>query len=98
MTERLFLGLLAGAAWNTASLWCLSRLLGSWIGPSPSRRRALMWLPVKLLLYAAAWWLLSRPAVSLIGFSLGFTLVLAAAAGRLLLRARRMAFARINGR
>ena len=98
MTERFVFGLLAGAAWNAASLWCLSRLLGAWIGPQPSRRRALAWLPVKLSLYAAAWWLLSRPAVSLIGFSLGFTLVLALAAGGFILRARGVALARADGR
>ena len=95
MTERFLFGLLAGAAWNAASLWCLNRLLGAWLGPQPSRRRAVAWLLVKFpLLYVLVFVLLRGPAVSLIGFGIGFTLVLAAGAGWCLLRARGMAFVR----
>ena len=89
MTERFLFGLLAGAACHAASLWCLSRLLGAWLGPVPSRRRALAWLAVKGALYGAAWKLLSHRAVSLVGFCLGFTAALFAALVWAFLRAQR---------
>ena len=34
---RVAVGVLAGGAWGAANLWCLSRLLGAWLGPRPSR-------------------------------------------------------------
>ena len=40
---QLALGVFAGAWWNAASLWCLARLLSAWLGPTPSRRRAISW-------------------------------------------------------
>ena len=98
MIERLLPGCLVGATWNVASLWCLSRLLGAWLGHSPSRRRALAWLAAKGVLYAAAWKLLLLPAVSLAGFSLGFTLTLFAALGWAFLRAQRPALVRTHVR
>ena len=98
MTERLLFGLLAGALWNAVSLWCLSRLLGAWLGPSPSRRLALIWLAVKGALYGAAWKLLSHPAVSLAGFGLGFTATLFAALVWAFLRAQRPALVRTHVR
>ena len=98
MTERFLFGLLAGAAWSAASLWCLSRLLGSWLGPSPSRWRVGVWLAVKIILYSAAWKLISHPAVSLAAFSLGFTAVLVAALVWALLRAQRPALVRTHVR
>ena len=98
MTERFLFGLLAGAAWHAASLWCFSRLLGSWLGPSPSRRRVGIWLAVKIVLYGAAWKLVSHPAISLAAFSLGFTAVLVAALVWALLRAQRPALVRTHVR
>ena len=77
MSERLFTGIMAGAAWNAASLWCLTHLLRAWLGPTPSRRRALGWLMIKFpLLYLLAFALISNPHVSVVGFGVGFTLVL----------------------
>lgn len=74
---RLAASLLVGGAWNLASLWCLIRVLSAWIGPSASRRRAIAWLVVKLGgLYPLAWLMLRHPAMSALGFGLGFSLVL----------------------
>lgn len=89
MTDPLLLGLLVGAAWNAASLWCFSRLFGAWLGPSPSWRRALAWLAVKSALYVIAWKTLSLPIISLAAFSLGFTLTLVAVLVWAVLRAQR---------
>ncbi len=73
---RLTVGIVAGILWNVASLWCLTRMLGAWLGPQPSRRRAIGWLLIKFpLLYLGAYVLL-RHAVSPIGFSIGFSLAL----------------------
>ena len=83
------LGILAGGAWNLANLWCLARALVVWLGPTPSparpasspgraRWRAAWWFLVKFPgLYGLAVWLLLAPAVSLEGFGLGFSAVLA---------------------
>ncbi|MBI3088287.1 MAG: hypothetical protein HYY91_05325 [Candidatus Omnitrophica bacterium] len=76
MTEHL-LGASTGAVWSLASAWCLARVFRAWLGPRPSRRRVVMWLLVKFpLLYALMVMLLRQPAVSVIGFGVGFTLVL----------------------
>ena len=73
-------GALAGGAWNLASLWCFNRLLQVWLAPIPSRRRVALWVCVKFpLLYLLAGLLLYRRAVSLLGFGIGFTVVLAIA-------------------
>lgn len=72
----------AGAAWNLASLVCLRRLLRAWLGPQPSQRRAIAWVLVKFpLLYALIVFLFRSPGLSVIGFSLGFSAVLAVALG-----------------
>ena len=74
---RLGAGVLVGGAWNLASLGCLMRALSAWLGPTPSRRRAVAWLLVKLGgVYPLAWLLLRHPAVSALGFGIGFSLVL----------------------
>ena len=71
------LGVLAGGGWNAASLWSLRRMLGAWLGPRPSWRRALGWLFVKFpCLYLLAFALLRLPTISAMGFGVGFTIVL----------------------
>ena len=84
---NLLLSAAAGAAWNAASLFCLARLLRAWLGPQPSRRRVAGWLLVKcLLLYPLVVLILRHPAISCAAFGVGFTLVLIAAMGWMLLR------------
>ena len=84
------IGLLAGAAWNLASFWCLRRLLAAWIGPRASQPRAIGWVVAKLaVLYPSAYLMLRHPLVSPIGFGLGFTLVLLAGMGLSLAQAQR---------
>ena len=71
------LSVLVGGGWNAASLWTLRRMLGAWLGPRPSRRRALGWLFLKFpCLYLLAFALLRLPAISAMGFGVGFTIVL----------------------
>ncbi len=82
VAPRIVTGLLAGGVWNLVNLWCLSRLLNAWVTPHASRRRALGWLLVKFpLLYGLIVLLVRTPSVSLVGFSLGFTAILAVAVG-----------------
>lgn len=96
---RLIVGVLAGGAWNLASLWCLTQLVRAWLGPRPSRRRALIWLVVKFpLLYAATVLMCYKGMVSIVGFSIGFSVVLAASIVWLWWRAQRMATAGSHGR
>ena len=91
MIEQLFAwpvvrGVVVGAAWNLINLWCLSSALTIWLDRSLSRRRAITWFVVKYpLLYLAAFVALSHPAVSPVGFAIGFTVVLFAA---LIIKAR----------
>ncbi len=74
---RAVLGVAAGGAWNLTSLWCLMRLMQAWLGPHPSRTRAIVWLLVKFpLLYLLAVVCLSRASISLVGFGIGFSVVL----------------------
>ena len=88
--RSLALGVLVGGAWNAASLWCLTKMLNSWLGPSPSQRRAIGWLLVKFpLLYGGAVLALRTPAISLVGFGLGFTIVLVCALTVVALHSRR---------
>ena len=76
----MWFGIVAGMAWNATSLWCLSKLLHAWLGPQPSRRRVLLWLAVKFpLLYGGVWVLLRTPEISMVGFGIGFSLVLVGA-------------------
>ena len=73
------LSVLAGGLWNLVNLWCLTRLLQAWLGPSHSRRRALEWLLVKFpALYLVVFTLLASPTISPLGFGVGFTVVLTA--------------------
>ena len=93
------LGVLAGATWNLASLWCLTRLLRAWLGPQPSRRRVLLWLLVKFpLLYLLVFLLLRQPAISVVGFGVGFSLALLVVVGWLLRQAVQMSPIRPHGR
>ncbi len=108
--RRMSLGVLAGGAWNLASLWCLTRLLTAWIGsrpanaegrdqPQPSRRRVVIWLLFKFpLLYLVVFGILHSPSVSGVGFGVGFTLVLVVAVASLALQARRMSLVKSYGR
>ena len=116
MTNRLFAGIAAGALWNAASLWCLTRLLRAWLGPphalpgslEATRRTAASpmarwqgagWVLVKFpLLYGLAIALLRSRAVSLLGFGVGFTLVLAIAVGWFAVAARRLTVPPSHGR
>lgn len=99
MSSSLVWGVLAGGAWNLASLWCLSRLLHAWLGPQHSRRRVLGWLLVKFpLLYLVAFGLLHTRAVSAMGFGIGFSVILAMAIGRFALRAKSFAAPSSHGR
>lgn len=92
-------GLFIGGAWNLASLWCLVHLLSAWIGPHPSRRRAIAWLLLKFpLLYLLAFVMFRSPRVSLIGFGVGFTIVLIVLIGWFALQARQMTLMRPHGR
>ena len=69
---------LVGGLWNVASLWMLTRVLGAWMGPRRSARRAAAWMAVKLLLlYPLAVLFLLRPGTSPLGFGVGFTMALA---------------------
>lgn len=96
---RFVVGLLAGMMWNVASLWCLSKLLGAWLGPNSSRRRVVMWLMVKFpLLYAMTFLLLRSPAMSMVGFGVGFSVVLVGAIAWLVRRTPRVMVARAHGR
>ncbi len=89
MCFPLLVGILFGALWNAVSLWCLSRLLRAWLGPGPSRRRAIGWLMVKFpALYVAIYLALRHQAVTPLGFGIGFSLVLAGALVLLAVRAR----------
>ncbi|GEM_PF-6046354 len=79
---KIVVGALAGAAWNGASLWCFAQLVQAWVGPRPSRRRAIGWLLVKFpVLYAMIFLMLWSGRVSWVGFSVGFSIVLVAAIG-----------------
>lgn len=93
------LGVLAGGAWNLANLWCLSRLLATWLGQHRSRRRVIGWILVKFpLLYLAAFGLLNLPGMSFVGFGVGFTAVLISAIAVLAARVRCLALPASHGR
>lgn len=87
-------GILAGGLWNLASVWCLVHLLDAWIGPRPSRTRAIAWALAKFpLLYLAVLGLFYTSAISLVGFGIGFTAILIMAIGWFAWRGRMMAAA-----
>lgn len=106
----LLAGLAVGAAWNAVNLWCLTRGLRAWLSaaaatpggpgaPRPSRRRAVAWLLVKFpLLYGIAFAILRARLVSLVGFGLGFLLVLVLAIARFALAAQRLTLSQSHGR
>lgn len=90
-SPRVAVGILAGGAWNLASLWCLAHLLQAWLGPQRSRRRAIAWLVVKCpVLYGLAYACLRSPQVSVAGFGVGFTLVLVVMLGGFVWGAQRL--------
>ena len=91
VSPKATLGVAVGGAWSLASLWCLTRLLASWLGPQRSTRQVVGWLVVKFpLLYLLAFWLMRRPAVSFLGFGVGFSVVLVTAIAGLAIHARRI--------
>jgi hypothetical protein len=99
LSPRMALGILLGGAWNLASLWCLAHLLGAWLGRPPSRRRALGWLLLKFpLLYALAFAAFRCPSVSVVGFGIGFTVVLVMAIGWFVVSLQRVAVVHPDGR
>ncbi len=70
-------GLCAGATWNLVNLTCLAGLLHACITPQSSKRWAIAWFVVKFpLLYAIGYQVLRRPDISILGFGIGFTLML----------------------
>jgi hypothetical protein len=75
------LSIVAGGMWNVANLWCLSRALGVWLKPQQApRRQRIGWFLVKFpLLYAAVFGLVKIPGISLIGFGIGFIVVIMSA-------------------
>jgi len=82
-------GVFAGGLWNLANLWCLMHLFSAWLRPQPSARRVLSWAAVKFpLLYLFAFALFRHLSVSLVGFSIGFTVVLISAVAVLAAQAR----------
>lgn len=95
-----FTGLLCGAVWNLANLWCLHRALTVWLSGTAPTRRTVAWFLLKFpLLYAAAIFLLMRPGVSPVGFGVGFTATLIAATVLVLMTARTGSpFASTHGR
>ena len=78
---KVALSILAGGLWNAANVWCLARALGVWLSPQPAPRRHQIGLfLVKFpLLYAAVFGLVQLPGISLMGFGLGFLVVITAA-------------------
>ena len=74
------LGILAGGLWNVANVWCLARALGVWLSPKLApRRHQIGWFIVKFpLLYAAVFGLVQLPGISLMGFGIGFLVVIMA--------------------
>ncbi|MBI4003412.1 MAG: hypothetical protein HY353_00145 [Candidatus Omnitrophica bacterium] len=87
MTDRaltflpLAAGVLAGGLWSAVNLWCLSRALRTWLNPQATPRwRQIGWFLVKFpLLYAAVFGLVQLPGISLVGFGIGFFVVIMAA-------------------
>jgi len=92
-------GVLAGGLWNVANLWCLMRLLSTWLTPQPSTRRVLAWAAIKFpLLYLIAVAIFRYLSVSLVGFGIGFTVVLGSAVAVLAIHARQLVRPIAHGR
>ena len=88
---RLGVGIASGGLWNLASLWCLARMFAAWLGTPPSRKRAVVWLLLKLVvLYPAAWFLLQTSFSTPLTFGIGFTLVLILTLATFAVKARRL--------
>ena len=95
----LLAGVAVGASWNAVNLWCLTRGLRAWLSPHPSTRRAIVWGLIKFpLLYGIAFALLRARLVSLVGFGLGFSLILLGALARFALAAQRLTLPQSHGR
>ena len=95
------MGAVAGGGWNLASLWCLAQLLNAWLGPRASRRLATLWAIVKFpALYLLAFALFQIPGLSPMGFAIGFTAILIAAIGGLMVFSQRLAAppSKVHGR
>jgi len=85
------LGVLAGGLWNLVNLWCLARTLRVWFASTPPRRRVVAWFVVKFpLLYLAAVGVLMIPGLSVVGFGVGFLVLLASVLVTTLVRLQRM--------
>lgn len=83
------LGVLSGGFWNLINLWCLQNLLNAWLGTTRSTRRVVGWIVLKFLfLYGLVVLLLRHPAISLMGFGIGFTIILISAIGIFAVQAR----------
>ena len=92
-------GVIIGGVWNLTSVWCLGRLLSTRVTPKPSRGKTIAWALVKFpLLYLLVGFLFMTRAVSLLGFGIGFTIVLLFAMGWFWLQASRTALVRPHGR
>lgn len=88
--DKAAIGVLIGGVWHLSSLWCLTRLLNSWLGPKPSRRKAVGWLLVKFpLLYFAVFALFQSKVVPFAAFGAGFSVVLIVAIASLAAGVRR---------
>lgn len=86
--DPLFVGIVAGGAWSLVNLWGLTRISTVWLRQA-HRGRTLAWFLFKFpCLYAIAMYLLTRPAVSPMGFGIGFTVMLVAAGVVTMRRAR----------
>ncbi len=91
VVPRAAFGIFAGGGWNVLSFWCLAQLLDAWTGPQRSRRRVILWLVVKCpLLYGLAYALVCSPQVSLVGFGVGFSVVLLVMVGGFVWGAQRL--------
>ena len=96
---RMVGSILAGGLWNLASLWCLTRLLGAWLRPDPSRSRVGGWLALKgALLALLVGVVLRAPWLSFIGFGIGFTIMLIIVMASFALRSRRVIAGQSHGR
>ncbi|MBI2194169.1 MAG: hypothetical protein HYU36_19510 [Planctomycetes bacterium] len=72
------LGFLAGAAWSTANLWLLTRLVTTAFSAERSTKKVLLLFLLKFpLLYACGFWLVVHAKIHILGALVGFSLPLA---------------------